>query len=334
MHMNTDQSVGPQRADPYRLGGIPVLSEAEVRHLVTLEDALKEVEASYAEYGRQRHVLSAPPALTISPEPPHAAFKVKGAHLAGRGITGCRIIADAGRPGREVTTDYCWVSDATSGTPLGLVSETWLHRLRTAATGVVAAKFLGRLDSRVATIIGAGYIAAELPGLLRAAFDLSEIRVAARRLSSAEAFAAAHSDGVPVRAFADVGSAIEGADVVVAISAAEEPVITARHMAPGRTICGLGGGAEIEQAVMEKSDRFVVDDFAYACMIGSVHGWLQRGASQEEIASRVDADIGEVVLGTKPGRTNERDAILAIIQGMASCDLALAHLALRRASLA
>lgn len=313
---------------------LPILREEDVRRLIAIEDALTTVEAAYAAYGRHRRVLSDPPAATIRPSGPGAVFKLKGAHLADAGVTGLRIIADRRTSDGEETIDHCWIADAFSGAPLGLVSEHWLHRLRTAVTGVVAARFLARPDSRVAVIIGAGPIADEAPAALAAAFPIEEIRVVTRRPASGAAFVERHRDLGARVAATSLDEVIDGADIVLGISSAESPVIHARHMAPGRFVCGLGGGAEIAFDCLGAADRFVIDEFAYATMIGSVKGWIDGGARPDEIEARLDADIGEVAAGMKAFGDSAGEKRLAIIQGMAHCDLALAHLALVRAGLA
>ena len=313
---------------------LPVLREEDVRRLVTVEDALATVEAAYASYGRHRQVLSDPPAAAIRPVGVGAVFKLKGAHLPEAGVTGLRIIADRRTSDGEATVDHCWIADARTGAPLGVVSEHWLHRLRTAVTGVVAARHLARPDSRVAVIVGAGAIADEAPAALVASFPIEEIRVVSRRPQSGAAFVERHREKGARRAATSLDDVIDGADIVLGISSAERPVIHARHMAPGRFVCGLGGGAEIAHDCFEAADRFVIDEFAYAAMIGSVKGWIEGGASPATIAAGVYADIGELAAGTKAPGGPAGEKRLAIIQGMAHCDLALAHLALSRAGLA
>lgn len=319
----------PSRRRP----AVPILHEEDVRRLVTVEDALRTVEATYAAYGRYRKVLSDPPAMVVTPSPGNAVFKVKGAHLADEGITGLRIIADRRTGGGEATIDYCWVAEALTGAPIGLVSETWLHRLRTAVTGMVAARFLARPDSRVAVIIGAGPIADELPAAIRAAFGVEDIRVVARTAASAERFRIRHAASGVTASSTVLDDVIAGADLVFGISSAAHPVVAARHMAPGRFVCGLGGGSELSYEALEHADGFVVDEFDYATTIGSIRGWIAAGVDPAAIRARVDADIGEVVAGTRPP-PSPQGRNLAIIQGMAVCDLALAHLALVRAGMA
>lgn len=311
---------------------IPIIPEATARALVTTQEAIAVIEATFAEYGRERRMLSDPPALHMKGARPEiATFKIKGARLPGRGIAGFRIIADRDLPTGEATIDYGWVADIETGQLLGLIEETALHRLRTAMTAVVTAKWVARPDSRVAAIIGAGHISAELPAGLKLAFDLDEVRIASRRYESAVAFATAHNATVPMRACRTVDEAIDGADIVIAISSAAEPVIHAQHVQKGITICGLGGGAEISLDTLRRADRFVVDDLTYAQTIGSVKGWLAAGATVPELQQRLWADIGDIATGAKPGRISADDSIVAVIQGMACCDIALAHRAVERA---
>jgi ornithine cyclodeaminase len=308
-----------------------VVSGDVVRTLIDVDQAMATIEKTYADYGRERQVLSAPPALLLPTRTAgHAAFKVKGARIASLGIAGFRMIADRDTDAGEETIDYCWIAEAATGRLLGLVDETSLHRLRTALTGVVAAKWLARRDSRVATIIGAGKIADEIPLGLSRTFDLQELRVVSTRMQTAQAFAERHAGVAPMRPFANVQEATRGADIIIAITSAPRPVLTASDLAPGVFICGMGGAAEIAADVLDRADRFVIDDLEYAWTIGSVRGWLESGLSRERIAQRVDADIGEIVTGTKKVAGGKKDIVLSIIQGMACCDVALAHLVLQR----
>lgn len=318
-----------------KIDSIPFVSDATVRSLVDVDTAIRAIEEIYADYGRERRVLSDPPALLLPNRGPnHAAFKVKGARLSSLGVAGFRMIADQVTDGVEQTIDYCWVAEASTGRLIGLVEETWLHRLRTALTGVVAAKWLARRDSRVVAIIGAGKIADELPGPLSRAFALQEIRVVARSMDSARRFADRHAAAAEVRPFTSVDEATLGADIVMTISSSEVPLLRHSHVATGAFVCGMGGGAEIGADVLAGADRFVVDDLAYAFTIGSVRGWTEQGVSRDAITRRLDADIGEIAAGIEPGRERDADKIVAIVQGMACCDVALAHMVLTRAGLA
>ena len=84
--------------------------------------------------------------------------------------------------------------------------------------------------------------------------------------------------------------------------------------------------------MLQASDRFFVDDIDYALAQGDMHAWVKAGAiGKEALLARIDADIGELAIGAKPGRQSESERILAVIQGMAVCDLAMAKRVLDKA---
>lgn len=311
---------------------IPVLTEEEVRRVLPPGEALGIVEQAYRDYGAARAVLSSPPAMLGAAQAGFAIQKVKGAILPSAGVMGLRIIADRMMTTGEQTIDYCWVADAATGRPIGLVDESRLHRLRTATTGIVAARWLGRADMRSAAILGTGRIADELPALIAEAFPgLADVRVASRKLASAERFAERHA-GTLAMCPCETDAALDRADLVLAISSAEEPILHGRHIRPGMTVIGLGGGPEIDISALDAADRFVADDLVYAFMIGSAKGWLAQGRSREAVTARLAADIGQIALGERKGRENDDESVIGVIQGMAICDVALAHAALVRAA--
>ena len=123
--------------------------------------------------------------------------------------------------------------------------------------------------------------------------------------------------------------ALDGADIAIALTLAEAPVVEPGMLAPGAFLCSMGETEEVAFGVLAEVDRFVVDDFDYATMLGDVEAWLRQGRIERDaLQARVDAHIGEVVAGTVQVRENAGQRILAIVQGMAICDLALARHAL------
>lgn len=307
-----------------------ILRSGEANGLVTPQEALDAIEDAWRDYGAHRQVLSNPPALGM--KGPGATFKVKGAVLPGAKLAGFRLIADA----RDAARDWAWLADGTTGRPLAMMDEYWLHCLRTAATGALAAKLLARPGATRAALIGAGRIAAHLPACLAAALPgITDLHVAARRAEAvAEFVAKAPSDlTLKLHAAPSIADAVRDADIVITITAATETFLDASMVKPGATVIGLGD-VELHADLLGWANRFVVDDLVFALTIGNVGAWIDSGAwTAEAITARLAADVGEIVGGTKPGRVGDGDNIVAIIQGMAIGDLALAALAWRKARL-
>ncbi|MFC5000615.1 hypothetical protein ACFPIJ_22605 [Dactylosporangium cerinum] len=308
---------------------LPLVTDAQARDAVSAQDAIDIVEQTYGDLGSARASLSDPELMRLD----HDAwgFALKGAVLDRYGTAGVRVIPSHLGGGNG----WCLLLDTASGRPLARVEETWLHRLRTAASAVVTARLLARPDSRVLTLVGTGRIADLVPPACAAGFAVEEIRVVGRRADAAADFAARHcADGVKVAAYDSVDEAADGADVIIAVTSATEPVIHAGHLEPRRAVIGLGGGAEIAAGVLLASDRFYVDELGFARTVGSVAGWLRTGLAPAELRARLTGTLSAVVNGEVPGRTTPDERILAVVQGVAACDVALACLVVQRLGLA
>ena len=305
-----------------------ILRTGEAVGLVTPGEALEAIEDAWRDYGAARDVLSSPPAMSLGGG--GTRFKVKGAVLPEANLAGFRLIAD----GPSQTREWCWVAEAETGRPVALVEAWWLHNLRTAATGALAAKLLAPAGATRAALIGAGRIAAHLPAALAAALPgITALHVAARRPEAvAEFCATAGQDlAMALHPAASVEEAVADADIVITVTTASAPVLHAAALKPGATVIGLGD-EELAPDLLGWARRFVVDELSFALTCGSLGGWVSGGAvPAAAIAARVDADIGQVAAGLKPGRQADGENVLAIIQGMAVGDLALAALAWRKA---
>lgn len=299
---------------------IPLITDDQARSVVSVADALHVVEATYADLGAHRIVLSDPEVTRLSGT--GGGFALKAAMLDRYGVAGVRLLPT------HTGNGWCLVLEAASGRPLVAVAETWLHRLRTAASAVVAARLLANEDARALTLVGAGRIAELVPEAFAAAFDVREVRVTSRTPESAAALAAkVELPGVTAKPYPTVDEAVQGADVLIAITSATEPVVHARHLRPGMTVIGLGGGPELAAGVVGVADRCYVDQIGYAREIGSVAGWAHAGVRVEE---RLTGDLPAVINGEVPGRTGEHETIVAVVQGVAACDVALACLVTQR----
>jgi ornithine cyclodeaminase len=126
-----------------------------------------------------------------------------------------------------------------------------------------------------------------------------------------------------------------GAAVVCATTDASAPVISREWLAPGTHITGVGfnaTGREIDSATVADS-LLVVEtaDTAFAPFPAGSNDLripLDEGAIGSD---HVYAEIGELVSGTKPGRTSDEQLTLYKSVGVAAQDVAAAKLVYDRA---
>lgn len=306
-----------------------VISEPETRKLVSVADAHAVVEQAYADYGRQKAVTSDPAlALMIVPHEVPSICSAKGSFLANRRIWGVRM-------GMQMANYYSTVHDTASGKILGLVDETWLSRRRVGTTAAVAAKYLARPDSRVIALIGAGQLMEEVYLCMPHVFGNADYRIASRTYEGASRFAdrLETADRPRLTAMRSAAEAVEDADIVVAITVAKKAMILPGMLKPGATMLSMGGAPEVDFRVLAEMNRVYVDEFGYALFRGDFATWVNNGdITAEDLEKKVDANIGEVVAGLKKGRLSPEDRILAVIQGMAVCDLAMAAFCIDKAA--
>ena len=213
--------------------------------------------------------------------------------------------------------------DLATGAPLAVMESSYLTALRTGLAGALAADTLARPDARVAAVIGAGAQGrAQLAGLRRVR-AITAVRIfdalpaAAARLASDPA-----AQGLVVTLAGDLDEALDGADIVATATWAKMPFLFRRHLHPGLHITTLGpdepGKCEIAADALSAA-RVVVDDRSLAVAMGCVGG---AGLGGEAI----QAELGEVLAGVRPGRTDAADITIFGAVGLPFQDLAAAWL--------
>ena len=109
--------------------------------------------------------------------------------------------------------------------------------------------------------------------------------------------------GVDVRPVDSAQDCVEGADIVITITSARDPVALGEWMAPGAHINAAGGNhwlrREIDEEAVLRSEVIVVDDLDQARVECGDLMWLEaRGTFRWDMAH----ELREVVAGRVPGR--------------------------------
>lgn len=305
-----------------------ILRGGEAEGLVTADEALEAVAEAWREYGQTRHLLSDPPTLRLAT--PGAQFRVKGAVLPESGLAGFRLLSE----GAE-SRDWFFLADML-GRPLALIEASWLRSLRTASTAALAAKLLVAPGASRAAVIGAGRIAAHLPAALALALPgLTDLHVAARRAEAVEDFCAARQGDLPLKLHAaeSPAAAASQADLVITLSSAEAPLISAADLRPGATLVALGE-ADVAADVLGWAGAFLSDSNDFTRPGGNLGAWIAAGAtSGVMLDEKAGPDLGLVAAGLATGRADAGQNVLAVVQGLAIGDLALAAIAWRKGRL-
>jgi ornithine cyclodeaminase len=229
------------------------------------------------------------------------------------------------------------VFDPDDGRPLALLDATAITALRTGAGSALATRLLARADSATIAILGTGVQARAHARTVARVRDFEELRLAGRSRAKAEALAEelAGELGLCVRVAANWEEACDGADVICATAHALEPVVRREWLTPGAHVTSVGynpQGREVDDATVV--DALVVVESRAAALAPFPAGSndLLRPIEQGLIsADHIHAEVGELIDGSRPGRSSPQQITLYKSVGVAVQDGTAAALVLRAA---
>lgn len=312
-----------------------LLTEADVRALLTMDDLIGTMEEALADFSRQQ--VTQPLRTVLEVGPRQSFYGVMPAYLPTRPALGTKLVTVfEGNPKRGLPTHLATIVllDPETGGLLALLDGRYITEARTAAVSAVSVRHLSRPDAGVLALIGTGDQARSHLEAIARVRPLRDVRVWSRTAAHARAFAEAMGaqSPAPIRVAADAERAVDGADVIVLVTASREPVLRDDWVADGTHICAVGAcrptHREMDAALVARADLFADSRQAALAEAGDIVLAMREGAID---ASHIRGEIGEVVAGTVAGRRdNDRVTIFKSL-GLAVEDVAAAHLVYERA---
>jgi len=301
---------------------ILMLSEEEIQHLLdpqSLLDALAQGFTSLSSGkivapARQEVMAQAGSFLIMPAWQPqsHAAVKMVS------------LFHDNHQIGLPAHQTLISLFDAQKGTPLAVMNGDPITALRTAGATTLSVRLLARQDAHVLTILGTGVQGKAHAQMLPHVRDFQEIRIASRQFTHAQQLAANISQAHPVASFEE---AVHGADVVCLCSSSATPIISADWLSPGTHVTSVGfmpPGGELGRDVIAQGKIFV--ETRLACEPAPV-GCSELAGLNPDLVT----ELGEVLLGLRPGRQTDQEITVYKAMGHAVEDLVTANLIYQRA---
>ena len=221
-----------------------------------------------------------------------------------------------------------------TGEPLALMNASRITATRTAAVSAVATRLLARPDAAELGVIGAGVQARTHLVALASVRAIKRARVACRNPEHAAQLVREMQDKVsfPIEAVSSNEAAVRDADIVVTATSAHEPVIQRDWIADGAHINAIGTHSpqsrEIDTDTMAAARIFVDRRESALNEAGDYLLAAKEGAVTPE---SIVAEVGEVVIGSKKGRTSLTEITLFKSLGLAIEDVVSADYLFRKA---
>jgi alanine dehydrogenase len=298
------------------------LSRSDVEELLDLDALIDALAAAHAELSEGK--ASMPPRIAAFGRQ-DGLLGAMPSYLPSTGLV-CKLVTlFPHNRDRHTHQALIGVFDPDNGSPVALMDGTYITATRTAGGSALATRLLARENSRVLAILGAGVQARTHADALRRVRSFDEVRIASRDPERAAA-AAEEIGAVAVDSFEQ---AVRGADVVAATTHASEPIVFRDWLSPGAHVNSVGanpgGRGEVDPAIVR--DALVAVEARESTLAPPPAGApeFSDGAPDGVV------ELGELVSGTKPGRTSEDQVTLYKSVGVAVQDAAAASLVLAAA---
>ncbi len=308
-------------------GGTLVLTRRDVAALVSIEECLAAVERVFKLYGEGR--TQRPGVLGLRSS--DGAFHIKAGMLElKRAYFATKVNANfpenTRRFGLPMIQGVIILSDAENGYPLAVMDSIEITIQRTGAATAIAAKYLARPNSASVTICGCGNQGRISLRALAKLFSLARVSAYDRDVARAEEFAKEFSKelAIAVEAVPRLEQAVRQSDIWVTCTPATQYFLKPEHLAPGAFVAAVGADSEEKQELdpaLLGQGKVVVDVLEQCAAIGELHHALAHDILTPD---DVHAELGEVVAGTKPGRSSAEEIIIFDSTGMALQDVVTA----------
>jgi alanine dehydrogenase len=314
--------------------GTMLLKRADVAALLDLDRCIEAVEQAFKLHMEGK---------TLSPGVLGIPSRAGGFHIKAAGLklartyfavkTNGNFFENKTKFGMPNIQGIIMLCDGENGYPLALMDSIEITIVRTGAATAVAAKYLARPDSKVATIAGCGNQGRVQLRSLMKVLDLEMVYAFDSEYAVAQRFAEAlsHETGVEVKPVRSLSEAVPQSDVCVTCTPSKQPILSRDLVSAGTFIAAVGADnedkQELETALMV-SNKIVVDILEQCATIGELHHALEEDVIAK---SDVHAELAEVITGRKAGRSSEEEVIIFDSTGTALQDVAAAAVVYERA---
>ncbi len=302
-----------------------LLKKEEVSRLICIREVIGTVEEAYKAFNRNQVVQ--PDYIGIDLHPPRGDIDFKLGYYKGNEIISMKA-SSGGFPNNPTTYGVpsgmgtILLFDARTCALICVMDGSLITGLRTGASGAVSVKALARKDAKKITSIGTGNQARMQIRAINEIMKIEEIHAWARSPESLSKFKADIESefGIPVTMANSKREAVEQADILITTTRGKGPLVEAGWVQPGTHIVAIGTDARGKQELdpeIFRNAKVVVDSIMQCREKGETQHPLNQNIITKD---GIHAEIGEVLLGKKPGRESDEEVTIFDSTGMAIQD--------------
>jgi ornithine cyclodeaminase/alanine dehydrogenase-like protein (mu-crystallin family) len=236
--------------------------------------------------------------------------------------------------GKDAHQGAVLLFSAETGELLAMMNASAITAIRTAAASGVATDLLARADACNLAILGSGVQARSHLIAMSNVRSIKRCRVASRNIEHAQKFAEEMKQHVsfPIDPVATVAAVLEGADLIVTATNAKEPIVKREWIIDGTHLNLVGActpNSREANSMTIAAASFFVDRRESA--LSEAGDYILAAADGLVGPHHIRAELGQVLIGEKPGRTSPEEITIFKSLGIAIEDLFAAEYVFRKA---
>jgi alanine dehydrogenase len=316
---------------------IRVLTADDVRQALPMKVAVEAMKEAFAQFSKGEARLPLRSRIEVPEQDGITLFMP--AMLDASQDMAIKIVSVFPRnPEKDLPTIHAVVIalDTQFGRPSAVMEGASLTAIRTGAASGAATDLMARPDSKTAAIFGSGVQARTQLEAVCTVRDIKEVFVFSLDEEGLPVFVDDMRGAGPIpeniHIPKDPQEAVAGADVICTATTSYSPVFDHKDVKPGTHINAVGSFTPEMQEINSdtvRAARIVVDSREAALVeAGDLIIPLEEGYIDRQ---DMDTELGEIVLGDKPGRTDDEQITLFKSVGIAVQDVIAASHALKGA---
>jgi ornithine cyclodeaminase/alanine dehydrogenase-like protein (mu-crystallin family) len=301
-----------------------VIRAADVRNLLPMAECIDVMDRAMRAFSAK--TVKTPSRIIASLDGDSGYFILMPGEMKSPPVYGAKIVGlHPGNPaqGRPAVQGFVTLFDRNTGAPVALVDGAKITATRTAAASALATRVLARKNASSHGIFGTGVQAASHLDSVSLVRDIKSVFIWGRDHEKAREFARVHAEqsGIQIIAVENPAEAAN-CDIISLVTNSPEPVLQGTWLQPGAHLNLVGAhephDREVDSEAVSRSTIYVDSRAGALTEAGDLLIPISEGTISEK---SIVGEIGNVLLGNRPGRKDEQQITLYKSLGIVSQDL-------------
>lgn len=306
-----------------------VITEKEVQKIIPAQEikkVIEVVESGFSDY--VRGLIQMPPKQYLDFTEYHGDLRIMPSYSSVLKLASTKIVnvhPQNHQKGLPTIMAVMVLNDAKDGRALALIEASYITGIRTGAAGAVAAKYLARKNAKTMGVVGAGQQAFFQIIATAKVRNIKEILVCDTKEENINKLAE-NLKGLGIEIKKASLEETAKTDILTTTTPSRIPIIKNEWIMPGTHINAIGADApgkeELDPEILKRA-KIVVDNWLQASHSGEINVPLEKGIIKKE---NIYAELGDIVVGKKPGRVSDNEITIFDSTGLGFQDLYTANL--------